>query len=94
MARYSILIKKSAAKELEELPKKDLVKVLARIEGLTDDPRPPGAEKLAGLELYRVGQGSYRIVYSIEDQVLTVWVVKARTKRAFLANASALPPDR
>ena len=81
MARYSILIKKSAAKELEELPKKDLVKVLVRIEGLADDPRPPGAEKLAGLELYRVRQGSYRIVYSIEDRVLTVWVVKVGHRR-------------
>ena len=81
MARYSILIKKSAAKELEELPKKDLMKVLTRIEGLTDDPRPPGAEKIAGLELYRVSQGSYRIVYSIEDRVLTVWVVKLGHRR-------------
>ncbi len=81
MGKYSIFIKKSAAKELEGLPKRDLVKVLARIETLADDPRPTGAEKLAGLELYRVRQGSYRIVYSIEDRVLTVWVVKVGHRR-------------
>jgi mRNA interferase RelE/StbE len=81
MERYSIFIKKSAAKELEGLPKKDLVKVLARIEGLAENPRPPGAEKLAGLDLYRVRQGSYRIVYSVEDRVLTVWVVKVGHRR-------------
>ena len=81
MEKYSIFIKKSAVKEMEDLPKKDLMKVLARIEGLADDPRPPGAEKLAGLELYRVRQGSYRIVYSVEDRVLTVWVVKVGHRR-------------
>jgi mRNA interferase RelE/StbE len=81
MRKYSIFIKKSATKELEGLPKRDLVKVLARIETLADDPRPTGAEKLAGLELYRVRQGSYRIVYSIEDRVLTVWVVKVGHRR-------------
>ncbi len=81
MGRYSIFIKKSAAKELEGLPKRDLVKVLARIEGLAEDPRPPGAEKLAGLELYRVRQGNYRIVYSVEDRMLTVWVIKVGHRR-------------
>jgi mRNA interferase RelE/StbE len=81
MGRYSVLIKKSAGREIEELPKADLVKVLARIEALADDPRPPGSEKLAGLELYRVRQGQYRIIYSIEDDVLTVWVVKVGHRR-------------
>ncbi len=81
MGRYSVLIKRSAAKEIEELPKKELVKVLARIEALAEDPRPQGAEKLVGLELYRVRQGNWRIVYSIEDQALTVWVVKVGHRR-------------
>lgn len=81
MASYKVFIKKTAAKEIEELPKKDLVKVLARIESLANDPRPAGAEKLAGLELFRVRQGMYRIVYSIEDAVLTVWVVKVGHRR-------------
>lgn len=81
MGKYSVLIKRSAAKEIEELPKKELVKVLARIEALAEDPRPQGVEKLAGLELYRVRQGSWRIVYSIEDKVLTVWVVKVGHRR-------------
>ena len=76
MAAYSIFIKKSAARELEGLSKKDLPKVLKRIEALAENPRPAGAEKLAGVELWRIRQGDYRIVYSIEDKFLTVWVVK------------------
>ena len=76
MAAYSIFIKKSAARELEGLAKKDLPKVLKRIESLAENPRPAGAEKLAGVELWRIRQGDYRIVYSIEDNVLTVWIIK------------------
>ena len=76
MAACSIFIKKSAAHELEELGKKNLPKVLKRIEALADNPWPSGAEKLAGVELWRIRQCNYRIVYSIEDDVLTVWIVK------------------
>lgn len=81
MAAYSIFIKKSAARELEVLAKKDLPKVLKRIEALAENPRPTGAEKLAGVELWRIRQGDYRIVYSIEDNALTVWIVKVGHRR-------------
>lgn len=81
MAAYSISIKKSAASELEGLGKNDLRKVLERIATLGENPRPAGAEKLAGVELWRIRQGDYRIVYSIEDNALTVWVVKVGHRR-------------
>lgn len=81
MAVYSIFIKKSAARELEVLAKKDLPKVLERIEALAENPRPTGAEKLAGVELWRIRQRDYRIVYSIEDNALTVWIVKVGHRR-------------
>ncbi len=81
MAAYKIFIKKSAARELEELGKKELPKVLERIVALAENPRPMGAEKLAGLELWRIRQGDCRIVYSIDDEVLTVWVVKVGHRR-------------
>ena len=55
---------------------KDLKKVLERIEALAADPRPPGCEKLTGQQRYRLRQGRYRILYSIQDDELTVWVVK------------------
>jgi len=81
VAVYSIFIKKSAVRELEVLAKKDLPKVLERIEALAENPRPTGAEKLAGVELWRIRQGEYRIVYSIEDNALTVWIVKVGHRR-------------
>ena len=76
MAEYEIYFKESVWKELKQVPKNDLKKILLRIENLGDDPRPMGCEKLTVHELYRVRQGSYRIVYSIQDNELTVWVVK------------------
>ena len=58
-----------------------LKKIIARIEKLADDPRPLGSEKLTGEELYRVRQGNYRILYSIQDNELTVWVIKIGNRK-------------
>jgi mRNA interferase RelE/StbE len=77
VAKYKLRIKKSAAKELGAIPRKaDRKRVISRIEALADDPRSPGCRKLSGLERYRVRQGPYLIVYSIEDDQLLVYVVK------------------
>jgi len=76
MAAYKVFFKKSVWKDLESIPEKDLRKILKRIEVLGDDPRPPGCEKLTGQERYRLRQGKYRILYSIQGDELTVWVVK------------------
>jgi mRNA interferase RelE/StbE len=76
MAAYKIFFKRSVEKDFKSIPKKDLQRILDCIGRLADDPRPPGSEKLPGQERYRVRQGLYRIVYSIHDDELTVWVVK------------------
>lgn len=81
MANYKIKIKASAVKELKKLPKKDLARVVKKIATLAKNPRPPGFQKIIGQERYRVRQGNYRIVYSIEDQICTVWVVKIGHRR-------------
>ncbi len=78
MAGYSIRIKASAAKEIEAIQPMGVRRlVVDRIRQLADDPRPRGCEKLGGrADRYRVRQRAYRIVYSVSDEVLTVWVVK------------------
>ena len=76
MAQYKVFFKESVEKDFKSIPKKDLRKILGKIESLQDNPRPIGSEKLTGLERYRLRQGRYRIVYSIQDYELTVWVVK------------------
>ncbi len=76
MARYDLQVRPSVWKDVAAFPKKDLKKILARMEILCDDPRPPGSIKLSGLEYYRVRQGDYRIVYEIDDQRSIVVVAK------------------
>ena len=77
MAGYSIRIKKSARRELETVSTKaDRKRIIRRIGMLADNPRPPGAAKLSGRERYRIRQGNYRILYTIEDGVLIVQVIK------------------
>ncbi|HHP7233595.1 MAG TPA: type II toxin-antitoxin system RelE/ParE family toxin [Desulfobacterales bacterium] len=75
MAAYKIFFKKSVQKDLSFLPKNDLKKILSRIQKLGEDPRPAGCEKLTGQERYRLRQGRYRILYSIQDDELVVWIV-------------------
>ena len=81
MASYRLLIKPSAAKELEGLPRKDRRRVVARIHGLSAQPRPPACEKLSGQDKFRVRQGNYRVLYSIDDTFQAVTIVKIGHRR-------------
>ena len=70
-------IKKSAREEIESIATRaDRRRLIQRIDSLADNPRPPGALKLSGLERYRIRQGRYCILYTIEDSVLVVHVIK------------------
>ena len=81
MASYRILFKQSVAKDLRSIPKKDIKRILRRIDSLADEPRPVGVEKLSGDEKYRIRQGNYRILYAIDDDVITVTIVKVGHRR-------------
>ena len=75
MGRFEVVFRQSVAKDLRRIPRKDVAKILKRIEALAVEPRPVGAEKLSAQERYRVRQGVYRIVYEIWDDRLIVVVV-------------------
>ena len=81
MANYSVLIKRSAAKELERLPDRIRRQIVTRISALAAQPRPAGCEKLTGEDLYRIREGDYRIVYSIADRELIVHVIRIANRR-------------
>jgi mRNA interferase RelE/StbE len=81
VANYKVLIKTSAVKELKKIPKKQLQKITERIQTLSTDPRPPGCEKLASQNAYRIRQGTYRIIYTIEDDQLIVLIIKVGHRR-------------
>ncbi len=81
MARYEVLFKPSVAKDYRGIPPADIQRILERIDSLRTDPRPPGAEKLSAQERYRLRQGVYRIIYSVDDTHLIVEVVKVGHRR-------------
>jgi len=81
MGKFRLIFRQSVARDLRDMPRKDVVRILKRIVALSDDPRAPGCEKLSGQERYRVRQGVYRIIYEIEDEVLAVVVVKVGHRR-------------
>lgn len=81
MARFELRFKPSVAKDLRGIPKTDVRRLLKKAEALRDEPRPPGSEKLTGRELYRVRQGVYRIVYSVDDVAVVVEVIKVGHRR-------------
>ncbi len=81
MDGYRILIKPSAVKELEDIPRRDRERVAQWIQKLVGDPRPHGSEKLSAEEKYRVRQGEYRVIYAVDDEARTVLVVKIAHRR-------------
>jgi mRNA interferase RelE/StbE len=81
MADYKVYFRASVEKDLRLIPKKDVKKILQRIDSLTAEPRPTGCEKLTGQDRYRIRQGRYRIVYSIQDNELTVWIVRVGQRK-------------
>ncbi len=82
MGNYRVFITPSAAKEIEGLPTaKARRAVVARITALRDDPRPRGCTKLSGAAKYRVRQGRYRVLYTIEGDRLIVVVVRVAHRK-------------
>ena len=81
MGRFEVIFKQSVAKDLRQIPKKDVTRILKRIKSLNVEPRPAGVEKLSGHEKYRIRQGVYRILYEIRNSELVVVVVKIGHRR-------------
>ena len=81
MAKYRIEFKPSVWRDLDEIGKADRKRILKRIEKLAEDPRPAECKKLTGSERYRIRQGNYRILYSIEGDRLIIVIVKVGHRR-------------
>lgn len=77
MAKYTVVVGKTAAKELEKLPPTIIQKLIFILIALEEDPRPKGCKKLQGFkDLWRIRVGAYRMIYAIEDVILLVDVRK------------------
>jgi mRNA interferase RelE/StbE len=77
MALYKVEItKKVRKKDLPSIPPKDVARIVERIEQLAVNPYPEDSIRLKGRQEYRVRQGDYRILYIVEEKIITVFVVK------------------
>jgi mRNA interferase RelE/StbE len=73
---YKVVILRSAVKQLEILPAKDYRSVKSKILALGENPHPHDCKKLKGRDGFRIRQGNYRIIYDIQDDILTVRVIR------------------
>ena len=81
MARYRIVIRKSVAKDLDRIPKRDTRRIVSAIRALSESPRPTQSKKLSGEDKYRLRCGVYRVLYEISDDQLIVCVVRVRHRK-------------
>ena len=86
MENYRVVIKKSAAKEIQSIPKKDRIRIIEKIRSLAADPHLHGSKKLSGQEKYRIRQGNYTILYQVINEELVVSVVRVRHRRDIYTN--------
>jgi len=81
VSAYRIELRPSAARALRKLDPQVRRRVQGAIAMLAQDPRPPGARALQGRPGLRVRVGDYRIIYTVEDDVLLVVVVRLGHRR-------------
>jgi len=81
MAKYEVFVLPSAQKEIKKLSKPVQSKVFKALLSLAENPRPTGCKKLVGTDAWRFRIGEYRIVYSIEDKILTIEVIRVAHRK-------------
>ncbi|MSR64426.1 MAG: type II toxin-antitoxin system RelE/ParE family toxin [Verrucomicrobiae bacterium] len=82
MAEHRVTFSRSARKELEKLDSALVERIFAKIEALTEEPRPSGCKKLkGGQNLWRIRVGDYRVVYSVDDRARLVDISAVRHRR-------------
>lgn len=77
MECYNIEWRPSTKKDLKKISKAEVQRIISTVEGLSNQPRPPGSTKLSGSDLtYRIRVGNYRVIYEIHDETILIEVVK------------------
>lgn len=78
---YTLRINRSAEAEVTSIQRRERVLVVSRIAALVNDPRPPDVSRLSNSEKYRIRAGPYRVVYTIDDSIVTIVVVHIAHRR-------------
>jgi mRNA interferase RelE/StbE len=81
MACYNIVIEDRVEKELRKLSKQVVERIAKAIDGLASDPTPLASRRMVGVDGYRLRVGDYRIIYTVEHKIVTVYVVRVGHRR-------------
>lgn len=82
MDSYDIEWKRSAVKELKQLPKEMIARILQAVELLAENPFPVGVKKLVGSEhTYRIREGDYRVIYDVLSKTLVVEIIRVAHRK-------------
>ncbi|MBI3851772.1 MAG: type II toxin-antitoxin system RelE/ParE family toxin [Verrucomicrobia bacterium] len=79
--KYGVILPKSVQKELDHLPDDIESRVLARLDALESNPRPPDVKKLKGRSAWRIRVGDYRVIYEIHDRAQQILIVTVGNRR-------------
>ena len=78
---YDVYFTSAALRQMRKIDSRQRKRVLQGVRGLAADPRPPGAKALQGRSGYRIRVGDYRVLYTVDDGVVEVWVVRVGHRR-------------
>lgn len=79
---YQVLYEKNVLKDLDKIPNRDVERILAVFKTLPSNPYPQGSKKLSGkLNLYRIRQGNYRIVYTVAHTEKKIRIILVRHRK-------------
>ncbi len=80
---YNVSISNSASKEIQNLPKQEIPKIISKIEALAENPYPASCKKLVGTpeKLWRIRSGNYRIIYAVADSIKVVEIRRVSNRK-------------
>jgi len=80
--KYKVELSKKALKQLKELPSSQYTKVRDAVYALADNPRGHNSIKLTDtVNQYRLRIGNYRVLYTIEDNILYIYVFEVTDRK-------------
>ena len=78
---YKILLKPSALKDLDQLPDKEVNRLLSHIKNLSEEARPIGIQKLSNQDGFRIRSGNYRVLFEINDTSQTIFIYRIKHRK-------------
>ena len=79
---YEILLERRAEKDLRKLSPEAFQRIIAKIQSLSENPKPQGSRKITGSKNdWRIRIGDYRAIYEIDEKEKCVKIMRVRHRR-------------